>query len=123
MISQNNLLAINEVSTRHDILTDRGGIKVKTATKFLERLVGLLSYKELPGDSGLLIRKCGAVHTFGMRFTIDVLFLDAEDRVLKIVTLPPWRAHVSLAASSVLELSEGAASYHEIKVGETLWKK
>ncbi len=105
------------------ILSVRGGIAVKTATGFFERLIGLLSYKELPCNSGLLIRKCSAVHTFGMRFTIDVLFLDSDDRVLKIVTLAPRKVHCLFSANSVLELSEGAADFHDIKAGDTLWKK
>ena len=59
------------------------------------------------GD-GLLLRPTGSVHTCFMRFPIDVVFLDAELRVLRVVDeLRPWRAAGRRGARAVLELAPG----------------
>jgi hypothetical protein len=50
-----------------------------------ERRRGLLGRDSLPPGRGLLLRPCGSVHTFGMRFPIDVVFLDRGGRVLRVV--------------------------------------
>ena len=102
--------------------TDKGTVQVRCAITFIDRLVGLLSSRGLPIDNGMHFPKCSAVHTFGMRFAIDVLFLDAECRVVKIVTMPGWRIKMYSKADSVLELKAGASSYHAIKIGQMLWK-
>jgi len=98
-----------------------GVVTVRRAESFLDRLVGLLSSKSLSNDEGLYFRKCSAVHTIGMSFPIDVLFLDAESRGLKIVTMGRWKVQTYSKASGVLELNAGAAEYHQIKVGQKLW--
>ena len=99
-----------------------GAINITVASGFTDRLVGLLSRRSLPDDEGLLFPKCSAVHTFAMRFSIDVLFLDAECQVIKIVTMNPWRVQSVRGASSVLELNAGAAKTHNLKIGQILWK-
>jgi len=103
------------------LTSTKGVVKVHRAISFLDRLVGLLSSKGLPNDQGMYFPKCSAVHTIGMSFPIDVLFLDAESRVLKIVTMGRWRVQVHSKASGVLELNAGAAEYHQIKIGQKLW--
>jgi len=55
-------------------------------------------------------------------FMVDVLFIDAEGRVIKIVTMNPWRIQSARGASSVLELSAGAAKFHQLEKGQILWK-
>jgi len=49
---------------------------------FWERMIGLLGRRALPAGHGLLIVPCGAVHTLGMRFAIDLVFLDGAGHVL-----------------------------------------
>jgi len=102
--------------------TTQGIVTFRVASSFMDRLVGLLSRKNLPVDTGMFFPKCSAVHTFGMRFSIDVLFIDAEGRVIKIVTMNPWRIQSARGASSVLELSAGAAKFHQLEKGQILWK-
>ena len=101
--------------------TNKGTVCFCVASGFADRLVGLLSRTHMPDDIGLYFPKCSAVHTFGMRFSIDVLFLDADCRVVKIVTMNPWRVQSVRGASSVLELNAGAAKIHELKIGQILW--
>jgi uncharacterized membrane protein (UPF0127 family) len=53
-------------------------------------MIGLLNRKALAQGEGLLLDRCYGIHTFGMRFPIDVVFLDKELRVMRAVpALPP----------------------------------
>ena len=64
----------------------------------LARVRGLLGRASLPSGEGILLRPASSVHTAFMRFPIDVVFLDRELRVLKVVPgLPPWRTAVLFA--------------------------
>ncbi|MDD2580839.1 MAG: DUF192 domain-containing protein [Desulfuromonadaceae bacterium] len=79
------------------------------ADTFFSRLKGLLGKKELPHGEGLWIKHCKSIHTFGMRFPIDVVFLDKENKVVGLAkTLGPNRIpHLYSSASSVIELPAG----------------
>jgi uncharacterized membrane protein (UPF0127 family) len=78
------------------------------ASSPLSRMRGLLGRKELPRGEGVLLRPAGSIHTAFMRFPIDVVFLDAELRVLKVVhSVAPWRAAACRGAKVVLELAAG----------------
>jgi uncharacterized protein len=72
--------------------------------------------------SGLWIVPCRGVHTFGMRFAIDVVYLDAEQRVVYMQeSLKPWRmAPVRLAAASVVELPSGTIGETQTGVGDVI---
>lgn len=87
------------------------GFKVSGAETFRLRLLGLMFRAGLPQGEGLLIRPCRAVHTHFMRFPIDVLFLDRENRVVHIIpAMAPWKLSPTVkAADAVLELPAGAA--------------
>jgi uncharacterized membrane protein (UPF0127 family) len=85
------------------------------------RMRGLLGRSDLPRGEGILLRPAGSIHTFFMRFPIDVVFLDADDRVLEVVPqLAPWRAAGVKGARSVLELTAGEADARGIRAGSTL---
>jgi hypothetical protein len=72
-------------------------------------MVGLLNRRNFVEGEGLLLDRCYGVHTFGMRFPIDVLFLDKDLRVLRAVkALPPCRTSIVKKAVYVLELPVGA---------------
>lgn len=86
-----------------------------------KRRVGLLKHESLPPGEGLWIAPCEAIHTFGMKFPIDVLFLDRQKRVLKVrKNMPKSRISVSLLAHSVLELPAGAAGATMTEPGDQL---
>jgi len=59
-----------------------GRVTVYVAASFRSRLLGLAGLREMPPGTALLIPRCSSVHTFGMRFPIHVLFLDAEFEVI-----------------------------------------
>jgi len=58
---------------------------LEQALRFTQRLRGLLGRDGLPSGHALLISPCGSIHTFFMRFTLDVVFLDAEYRVCRVI--------------------------------------
>jgi uncharacterized protein len=87
----------------------------------LSRLKGLLGRKELASGEGLLLRPASSVHTFFMRFPIDVVFLDRELRVLALATnLKPWRAAARRRSRAVLELPAGESERRDIRPGDRL---
>ena len=87
-----------------------------------ERMIGLLGCRALPPGSGLLIAPCGSVHTIGMRFALDLVFMDAVGRVVRTVAgVRPWRCAVwgGLAARQTLEVQAGWLGLSEL-AGRTL---
>lgn len=82
--------------------------RLTVAETFLNRLKGLLGRKELAPGDGLWIKPCNSVHTFGMRFPIDIVFLDRNMQVVAVARgVVPGRAALRSKASSVLELPVG----------------
>lgn len=75
------------------------------------RMRGLLGRPPLEPGEGLLLVPCRAVHTFFMRYPIDVVFLDRELRVLRVCSrVRPWRLRACRRAQAVLELPAGSFS-------------
>lgn len=94
---------------------------VYKTTNFLERMSGLLLREKLNTDEGLLITPCSSVHTFGMRYTIDVVFLNKELTIVKLVTsLKPWHMAASAASGIVLELVENSINNLQLVTGQQL---
>lgn len=83
---------------------------------------GLLGRTGLEPGEGIVIDPCGSVHMFFMRFTIDIVFLDRQDRVVKIVhQLRPWRLAVGgRRAHRTLELPAGSVALTGTAVGDQL---
>ena len=79
------------------------------ADTLLSRMAGLLGRKKIICGEGLWIKPCKGVHSFGMRYSIDVVFLDRNMRVLAVShSLPPNRlTRLYINAASVLELPSG----------------
>jgi uncharacterized protein len=93
--------------------------RCEIADGFFSRARGLLGRKDLPRGGGMLIRPTWSVHTAFMRFAIDVVFLDADLRVLKVAhRLRPWRTAASLHARSALELPAGECERLGISAGD-----
>ena len=86
-----------------------------------DRMRGLLGRDGLSSGEGMLIKPAPSVHTFFMRFPIDVLFLDREMHVLRIAReLRPWRVAACRKARAVLELPAGEAERRGVRVGDRL---
>ncbi len=87
----------------------------------MSRRRGLLGRSSLCTGEGLWIVPCESVHTVGMQFPIDVLFLSGEMRVLKIrPNMGQWRIAACLRASSVLEVPAGTAKATATQRGDRL---
>jgi uncharacterized membrane protein (UPF0127 family) len=97
-------------------------VRVQRADRAWSRMVGLLGRRSLAEDEGLLLTPCTSIHTFFMRFPIDVLYLDREHVVLKAVrALRPFRFSACLrGCHSVLELPAGAIEASGTQVGDRL---
>lgn len=94
---------------------------VRVAGTSRARRKGLLGVEHLAEEAGMWIAPCEAIHTFGMKLAIDVLFLDKEFRVKKLIpSLAPRRIALCLSAASVLELQRGAAGRSGTVVGDRL---
>lgn len=97
--------------TRARVLSPRGvpvGYVVEARTAW-SRMVGLLGHASLPVGDGLLLAPAWSIHTWFMRFPIDVVFLDRERRVLRVFpALGPWRlVSGTRRAHTVLEFGAG----------------
>jgi uncharacterized membrane protein (UPF0127 family) len=99
-----------EVAVRVSNLTRKThlGDRVQIAGNGRDRRKGLLGRECLNSGEGLWIVPCEAVHTFGMRFAIDLVYLDRKHRVIKTRSqVRPWRLSACLTAHSVIELAPG----------------
>jgi len=98
------------------------GDKVRTARTFLSRLVGLLGTAAIADGEGLWIVPCRSVHTLGMRYPIDVAFLDARGIVIGVLEgLPPNRVgRVFRNARGALELRSGILAATGTSPGDRL---
>ena len=103
--------------TRGTVLAEYASI----ADTSVKRRTGLLKHQELrPGD-GLWIAPCEAVHTFGMKFPIDLVFLSKRRKVRKIRhAVPQRRIAMDLLAHSVLELPAGTLRSTGTEPGDQL---
>jgi uncharacterized membrane protein (UPF0127 family) len=87
----------------------------------LPRMRGLLGKRDLPSQEGVLLRPAGSVHTFFMRFPIDIVFLDRDGRVLRIAeSVRPWRTAAARGAKAVLELRAGECARRRLLTGDVL---
>ena len=103
-------------------VSDIPPLHVEEADTFLTRFLGLMGRGRLPQGQGLLLSPCSSVHMCFMRFSIDVLYLDDEGRILKIVPhLRPWIG-LSLCpgARAALELAAGEAGRLGLREGMRL---
>ncbi len=95
-------------------------LEILIADSFLARLAGLMFRKQLPHGTGLLLIPCNSVHMCFMRFAIDVVYLDKEYKILKIVrNLKPWTGlSFCRQAYSTLEINVGDTEKYCLIVGE-----
>ncbi|MCX5709650.1 MAG: DUF192 domain-containing protein [Candidatus Omnitrophica bacterium] len=92
------------------------------ADNILARVKGLLGRKEFPAGEALILRPCNSIHTFFMRFPIDLLFMDKNNYVVGVVpALKPARlSKVFLRAACVIELPVGTIQSARTSKGDLL---
>lgn len=103
--------------TRKTVLAEAADVADTSA----KRRTGLLKHARLDEGDGLWIVPCPSVHTFFMKFPIDLVYLDKKRRVRKVRhAVPAWRMSACLSAHSVLELPAGMAAKTGTAVGDEL---
>ena len=103
-------------TTRKTIIAD----KAVTADSFLKRMVGLLDRKELNPGEGLIITHCQSIHMVFMRFSIDVIFVGKENKVVGVVyKIEPYRfSPVFWKASYAIELPPQTIQKSQTQLGD-----
>jgi uncharacterized membrane protein (UPF0127 family) len=103
--------------TRGTVLATR----LEAAHTGAKRRKGLLGRDGLAAGEGLWIAPCESVHTFFMRFPIDLVYLDRDKRIKKARSaVGPWRLSACLSAHSILELPAGTIERSQSERGDTL---
>ncbi len=96
--------------------------ELRKADTYLGRLIGLLATSSLSTEQALWIERCNSIHTFFMRFPIDVVFIDRNLKVKKVIeNVRPWRFTWPVwGAHSTIEMPVGAIRRGRIEVGDQL---
>ncbi len=103
--------------TRQTVLAESAELADTSA----KRRIGLLKHERLEPGQGLWIVPCESVHTFFMKFPIDLVYLDKRRKVRKVRSaVPAWRLSACLSAHSVLELPAGTVERTGTAVGDEL---
>jgi uncharacterized protein len=96
--------------------------KVRKADNFVTRLIGLLKRTRLGPEEALWLMPSKGIHTIGMKFPIDIVFLSKDNIVLRLISgMVPYRiSGVQLRAYSILELPNGTIKKSQTEVGDRL---
>jgi len=105
-------------STQNNLIAD----DVKVAQSFVTRSVGLLSKKSISEGEALIIKPCCSIHTFFMKFAIDVLFLNKKNKVVALYeNVSPWRIlPIHLNSKYVIELLAGQIAVKNICLSDII---
>jgi len=95
------------------------------ADSFLTRFCGLMMRRSLPEKQGLLLVPCSSIHMCFMRFSIDVIYLDKQGRIVKVVrNLHPWIGlSLCFGAHAAIEFKAGTADRLGLKCGQVLRRR
>jgi uncharacterized membrane protein (UPF0127 family) len=115
--AKRNLWTILVARTHHPLAS-----KATVARTWWSRIKGLLGRRALDANEALIIPRCRSIHTVGMRFPIDAVFVDRDFRVVALRGgLSPWRVVPTVwKAWGVVELAEGTLVRTHLKVGDQL---
>jgi uncharacterized membrane protein (UPF0127 family) len=109
-----------KVANQKNNLTSADNLKL--ANTLRDRVSGLLTYKDLPPGNALMLKPCNSIHSFFMRFAIDVVFIDRQNRVVRTITqFKPWRiSGICFSAHACIELPAGTIQSTCLSIGDTL---
>lgn len=93
--------------------------QVKVAAKFLDRLRGYMFY-DSPQVSGIVLKPCNSIHTFFMRFPIDVLFLDHDGKVIKKYSYLEKNKMIHPIKQSKTVVESLGGVFSDVSLGDTI---
>lgn len=97
---------------------EKSDIQIFIANTFIEKLKGLMGTSVLATHTGLLLWKCNSIHMCFMNYAIDVVYLDKDFTIVKLVRhLKPWRISMCSQATHTLELPVGIIDEYAWQVG------
>jgi uncharacterized membrane protein (UPF0127 family) len=97
-------------------------VSVEIAATRSSRRRGLLGRDRLEEATAMMLAPCAAVHTAGMRFAIDVVFVDRQGFTVKVVRdLRPWRISLAAGARAVIEMQAGSLQLGQVLPGDRLY--
>ena len=109
-------MLIENITRNTIIATD-----AQLANTFFTRLKGLLGTEHLTFGSGLVIQPCYSIHTVGMKYRIDALFMDQQDRVMKcVMNMPAGKFSICSNSRYVIELPAGTIAATGTSLGDIL---
>ena len=116
---------LDQMTISYTLKLSSGSLLVKNAylaTSILSRLKGLLGRNELPSDEALVISPCNSIHTFGMKFPIDVVFLDKNNTVTgyKMNVRPNRVLFAPKKTRKTIELASDTLAQHELRKNLTV---
>jgi uncharacterized membrane protein (UPF0127 family) len=116
---------LREPTSRFRLVNTRTGVviaeSVTGAFDSVSRRQGLLGRDAMPAGEALIIAPTNAIHTFFMRFAIDVAFVGRDGRILTLrPSMPPWRIAFAMQAFCVVETSAGTFANTSTLAGDTL---
>ncbi len=100
--------------------------KLDLADSFISRFMGLMFRKD--PERGLILklpssrsRRGSSIHMFFMRFPLDIIFLDADKKIVDMVSIKPWKTYTPKAPSKyVIELEEGSINKYKLEIGDEM---
>ncbi len=105
------------------LLNEKNGIileRVVIADNFSTRLKGLMGKKSLGENDGLLIKPCNSIHTFFMKFNIDVVFIDKNNRIISIYrNMLPWKFS-KIYFESQFCIEGNKECFKDLKIGDKI---
>ncbi len=99
--------------------------RLEVADTAWKRSLGLMGRRPLTSDTAMWLEPCNGIHTFLLRFPIDVLILDSQGRALRTISgLRPWRIVLPIRGGrTTVELPAGTLAAHGIQPGGRYTKK
>jgi uncharacterized membrane protein (UPF0127 family) len=116
---------LRDAARPHQLTNARDGAvladRIEIASDSRSRRKGLLGRDRMAPGAALVIAPCGGIHTFWMRFSIDVIFVKKDGRVVKCVdSIPPWRMALAVTAYAAIELPAGTIRLSKVSAGDRL---
>lgn len=107
-----------EIKTKENIYIAKEAIEAKST---LQKMKGLMFSKGMDGFDGMLFKRCNSIHTFFMNYPLDILFINREMKIVKIIrNLKPWRmTRLYFSAYQTLELMGGTLD-ERVQEGDVL---